>query len=773
MATITQRYNAATGTWNTVTNAGPLSGWVNTAASGYSGLVSGDRNNPTGGYLIYSNWAQFRTLTLNVWAPGPLGILNTVSTGSGLMPSPNGQISFETRGQIIPRVIGTHAVTGMCIWANGITKSGEDLPGNGLLSFADGYGLPIDANEVVTLGRIWANGKLVYTPTDGPLLDGLTVELHQGSELQEPDADIVADKTAERTPGFRGLRYIKYKEFPLGEVGGSKPQTFVEFLLSVTDRLSLANVLILILAKSGLTLEAEGIDDEIDGAVFPASINPQQLLRDLSDPYNFDVIDGETVRIVRRAVNESLEVDYTLDTSVPGDFVDQKGSAVIRFNGADPMEKPAYVNVQYIDQDVDYEQNIQHVDWPEGFTDSTVVKTHQLNFGLTATEDKRLAYDMLGRGETEADTLDFSTRKLRPQEGDVGRIITPGRTFFVRNKKSTITPGNENIIEAKIMLTRSGIDVSADTGDVISNAVTTLLVDRNWGHLSCTRDFSRIVATEVSGFIWTSGNGGARFAARFEPGQRNWLDADDQYAIAADGTVWSTIHPIGKYWNYEPPIDRYNRVASNPSFSAVFGTGFQGAGATYQALLGGGVVSDLMLDGDQGEYVAGLGLSDDASIVAVAVASLADNYVAVSTNGGVNFGTPVIIPGDSPSRLAMSGDGATIVVLQAGNVPQISLDGGGTFGDANIDAGAQPYDVKISSDGTFILLVGTAFFSSGAMVFLSSDNGTTFDPLSPLPFDQPSCGCMSDDGSKIVVGFSPGLIYRSDAPFTTWTPQTA
>ncbi len=159
-------------------------------------------------------------------------------TNTQTVPPPQFQFTFDTIGQVIPRSIGTVRLLVKPIWALGISESGDNAIAN-TQTFAGAVCAPIDQLEEGTIARTWEGGSLVYS--DGAAVQPpamsdddfalLTASLssvvtYPGTETQLADPTIVADKGANRTPAFRGLRYFIFPNYP---VKNGLPQLSVEW----------------------------------------------------------------------------------------------------------------------------------------------------------------------------------------------------------------------------------------------------------------------------------------------------------------------------------------------------------------------------------------------------------------------------------------------------------------------------------------------------------------------------------------------------------------
>lgn len=151
---------------------------------------------------------------------------------------PQFKFTFDTIGQVIVRSIGNCRLLVKPIWAQGIVLSGDSSIKN-TQTFAGAVCAPIDQAEEGEIGRIWDAGSLIFnagtaltppgwTDADAALLAAslASVVTFVGNESQLPAALIVADKGADKTNAFRGIRYFIFPNYP---VKGSLPQLSLEF----------------------------------------------------------------------------------------------------------------------------------------------------------------------------------------------------------------------------------------------------------------------------------------------------------------------------------------------------------------------------------------------------------------------------------------------------------------------------------------------------------------------------------------------------------------
>lgn len=187
-------------------------------------------NQPTYVSMIvnYGNGPQTTTVRNPQYNPNyGTGNINNNITSTVIPPSY--QITFDTIGQTIYRSIGHCRLPLRMIWAQGIVASGSTTT-SPTLTFAAALCAPIDPTEEGQVAVIFQGSNAIYDPDQGGIIapDGLSVEdaaalanslnnavVYPGDEAQQPAPLIVADKGANLTNAFRGLRYIIFPLFPL------------------------------------------------------------------------------------------------------------------------------------------------------------------------------------------------------------------------------------------------------------------------------------------------------------------------------------------------------------------------------------------------------------------------------------------------------------------------------------------------------------------------------------------------------------------------------
>lgn len=392
--------------------------------------------------------------------------------------SPNLDVTFDAWGSPIPLVMGHVRIMGKMIWGNAL-EVGTSVASPAFLSFAIGFSYQLDPLEWqwIECVAIWANGIKIFGGDND--LVGLTFTFYEGKEDAPIDPLILADKGANRTPAFRGLRYIVFRDFPLSIVGNALPMISAEFAMTKdapSPKIGVADVLKKIFIKSGITLTTNAeFDDTAFGVVFMSDTSPVALARDMMMTYNYYLLDGNGAVISRRAINAGLTIDATLDVD---DMLTTGSTPAITFERAEQSQIANILEIQYTDIDLAFTNGIQYAKrpiFPVREAASDMRGSIQLSFVLDADTSILLAYDQLYRGWTEQLTLKFRTTNILIEVGDVLKILAHELgDYTVRVKESHLVFSNEtyNEITATALLKRNGVTVATNNiGDYVKETV--------------------------------------------------------------------------------------------------------------------------------------------------------------------------------------------------------------------------------------------------------------------------------------------------------------
>lgn len=179
-----------------------------------------------------------------------------------------------SEGAAIPRVYGRARLGGQLIWA---TRFEEEIKVAVMRTKSGGKGSPRQ-KTVETTYSYYANlaiglceGRIAFVRriwVDGRELDVTTVNMrvHDGDEGQEPDP-LIAAKEAGAAPAYRGLAYVVFERFPLGDYGNRVPQFAFEVVRAIDGLAGMIRAVTLIPGASEFVYEMRAVSHEPEPGV--------------------------------------------------------------------------------------------------------------------------------------------------------------------------------------------------------------------------------------------------------------------------------------------------------------------------------------------------------------------------------------------------------------------------------------------------------------------------------------------------------------------------
>lgn len=145
------------------------------------------------------------------------------------------RVAFSLYGTPIPLSFGTRPIGGNILWSKELTEvpvvenQTTRYTYYGTFAVSFGYAGNADATKRQLL-RVWANGSLILDnrANGRAVARSFRYRWYDGSETQEPDPTIVADKGADNTPAFRGQMYMVITDLPLWAFDNKIPFIQVE-----------------------------------------------------------------------------------------------------------------------------------------------------------------------------------------------------------------------------------------------------------------------------------------------------------------------------------------------------------------------------------------------------------------------------------------------------------------------------------------------------------------------------------------------------------------
>ena len=451
----------------------------------------------SGAYTYFYNAAQTSSSASAVAAPAQ-------STPAPI--APHLQFSSTAIGTVTMLSFGRARLPGIIIFAEGITAT-DVFADTSTLTFATAYCEPINpvydvANGMTPL-RMWANGTLFYdngvqnvaniTPAQ---LDELTacvasMGVYLGAEDQVADPVMEGILGVGNVPAYRGLRYIRFTDFPLAIAGNSVPNISVEWGFSPDPGEANVSDIMGYLVQHVYDRQIVGDEGggftlpfEVDGVTnmaYGLTITDQSALIDHFNKhkqvFSYQIIDGAPIKIVRRAVDGSLVID--LDITEQADCIRRNGAPAVTFSRVDPTTLPVAVNVNYVSVDESFDTKMQSATY-DGTGRATSVLAVNTDYAGTADENRILAFDILYQARARALTMGLEIGNLAPQVSDIIQLTTnDGSVYVTLVDQQTYTKNRSNQIGALALLTSVGVNVAGADG-LATPGATLILWTLDW-----------------------------------------------------------------------------------------------------------------------------------------------------------------------------------------------------------------------------------------------------------------------------------------------------
>jgi hypothetical protein len=200
-----------------------------------------------GGAFLGVPWVGFR---VGLVVGGALGnVLFPVKLPDQKGPRLNDlTVSSAANGTPIPIGFGTYRLGGQIIWSPGLVEHAKTTKQSAkggptysttnytytasfAVAFGESFGTTV-GNRYGDIKKTWFDTKVVYDTTTGTNTSKYPAPtIYHGTETQNPDPAIQADKGISATPAFRGLIYGVWTDMPLGDFSNRIPniQSLVQF----------------------------------------------------------------------------------------------------------------------------------------------------------------------------------------------------------------------------------------------------------------------------------------------------------------------------------------------------------------------------------------------------------------------------------------------------------------------------------------------------------------------------------------------------------------
>ncbi len=365
---------------------------------------------------------------------GPLGVIagsvigqgvDRLAFGAGRRQGPRlGDLAVQgsSYGEAIPRLYGMSRVAGQVIWSTGLIETAHSSGGGKRsggrttsYSYAASFAVLLAAREIVSVRRVWADGKLLRGSDGGMLFPGV-MRVHLGSEGQAPDPLIASAEGVDGAPAYRGLAYAVFEDLQLSDFANRVPNLTFE-IEADAGPVSAGTVVADLFGAAGIAVpEVSGAGGSLAGFQVGRAASVRSVLGTLGQLVPLSAHDDGARLVVTSAVPEPLAIADDELGGASGRGV--RVRAMTRRAAADAL--PGEVAVSFADPARDYQPGLQWARKRGG----AASEAYDLPVTLGAGEAKAAAERMLGEAWAARVTgeVGLPWRQARLSPGDAVRV---------------------------------------------------------------------------------------------------------------------------------------------------------------------------------------------------------------------------------------------------------------------------------------------------------------------------------------------------------------
>jgi Putative phage tail protein len=437
-------------------------------------------------------------------------------------------VQSSAYGEPIPLVFGTARVAGNMIWSSGLIETRQEntvkVGGKGggkvrqvSYSYSASLAVGLAARAIQSIGRIWADGKLIRTGVDAPLTVGGTLRVHNGNCGQARDPLLEAALGVNGTPAYRGLAYVTIERLELAEFANRVPNLTFE-VIADTSAIALAKIAQDLANRSGLAaINAQAWTGTVTGYVLGRDTSARTVFEALSLLHSVQITDyGDSLRLA----DTPNTAQIALETQWLGASTEEVLPRVSQKRTPDD-QLPREVSISYSDPARDYQSGLQRA--RRMLTVSRQIERFELPAVLSASDAKQTAERALARAWTERRRLivRLPWRHLALVRGDAVNLPDEPGVWAVED---IIIEGG--VIEAHLVRVQAGDTQSLAIGSsgavvaqpIVAHGVTTAHVFElpSMGNAAATTPTLLMAATGAStewrrALIYGSTDAGATF----------------------------------------------------------------------------------------------------------------------------------------------------------------------------------------------------------------------------------------------------------------------
>lgn len=277
----------------------------------------------------------------------------------------NLNVQSGSYGGTIPLLFGTGRYAGNVIWSTGLVETREEERQGGKggpsvtavrYAYSASFAVAICLGPIQSIGRIWADGKLIRSAGEGVSVGG-DLRVYFGNEDQLPDPLIEGEIGADAAPGFRGIAYGVFEALPLAEFGNRIPNFTFEVIQGESP--TVADIAQQLVSGADVPVRNTLISAQTIGGY---QVSGSQSYRDglsvLTDLFPIKMVAGDGEIILGEA-GSAPDMALFEDALGARPALEQaRGRVSMDFDHA--LDLPAEVNLAFEDPATDYQRGVQN-----------------------------------------------------------------------------------------------------------------------------------------------------------------------------------------------------------------------------------------------------------------------------------------------------------------------------------------------------------------------------------------------------------------------------
>jgi hypothetical protein len=487
---------------------------------------------------------------------------------------------------VVPEIFGTTRVAGNLIWSTDLVETAhtEEVGGGGkgggggqsvtTYTYSCSFAMAVCRGPVAGIRRIWADNRIIYNVGDdaddetvaaSERLAATSLFFYKGTDTQSPDPTIEAKKGAGKTPAFRNICYIVFKNFQLADYGNRIPSISIEVVQNGEldggqirrVPVSLASVITTLSQRAGLTsseVDVSELTQDIEGFTIHQD-SYRTSVEELMKAFSITaVLSGDKIKFVPKDTEPVLTIAETELGATDGDSVGEN----LGITRTQEVDLPKMVQISYVDNSRDYMVGTQIAQRTYG----SAINVSDTKFNVVMSPDyaAAAAEKMLYEAWINRMQYRFSLgpKYLFLEPGDVIVIQKGGIQHTVQLTKCDI--GANGIIQCSGVAHDAAVFTSSRTGSSGENITGNSLIkvpgpttahffdlpplletDNNPGfYVACSGDRE----AWKKGIAYRSVDGGVTYQYYFPVSRYSVVGTADTQLGAGKHTVWDDVNTV-------------------------------------------------------------------------------------------------------------------------------------------------------------------------------------------------------------------------------------